>query len=142
MAIKAFKKNVTKEVAEMSGRGIHHVCGDKLFEQRVMDAAKDMETATSSRSPLRHDSGLACNSVRTAQIYGARIGRPGQLLAGTKAIRRFQPANPALVSTFTAQDWPRFYCEHRWKNEVFLPGSGRLLMAPSRLFHGNLTLDT
>ncbi len=37
MAVKAFKKNVAKEVAEMSGGEYTTFTGDKKFEQRVVD---------------------------------------------------------------------------------------------------------
>ena len=45
MAVKAFKKNVAKEVAEMSGGEYTTFIGDKQFEARVMDAAKTRATA-------------------------------------------------------------------------------------------------
>ncbi len=41
MAVKAFKKNVAKEVAEMSGGEYTTFVGDKRFEARVMTAARD-----------------------------------------------------------------------------------------------------
>ena len=40
MVVQAFKKNVTKEVAQMSGGEYTTFTGDKRFEQRVVDAAK------------------------------------------------------------------------------------------------------
>jgi VWFA-related protein len=74
MAIKAFKKNVTKEVAEMSGGEYTTFVGDKRFEQRVMDAAKDMRNRyLLTFSPSDMTPGLHAIRVRTAQDYGARI---------------------------------------------------------------------
>jgi len=41
MAVQGFKKNIAKEVAQMSGGEYTTFTGDKRFEQRVVDAAKD-----------------------------------------------------------------------------------------------------
>ncbi len=74
MAIKAFKKNVTKEVAEMSGGEYTTFTGDKRFQQRVMDAAKHMRNRyLITFSPSDPSPGLHTIRVRTAQDYGARI---------------------------------------------------------------------
>ncbi len=74
MAVKAFKKNVTKEVAEMSGGEYTTFTGDKRFEQRVVDAAKDMRNRyLITFSPSDATPGLHAIRVRTAQDYGARI---------------------------------------------------------------------
>jgi VWFA-related protein len=74
MLIKAFKKNVTKEVAEMSGGEYTTFVGDKKFEQRVMDAAKHMRNRyLITFSPSDPTPGLHTIRVRTAQDYGARI---------------------------------------------------------------------
>jgi VWFA-related protein len=74
MAIKAFKKNVTKEVAEMSGGEYTTFTGDKRFQQRVVDAAKHMRNRyLITFSPTDPSPGLHTIRVRTAQDYGARI---------------------------------------------------------------------
>jgi VWFA-related protein len=74
MAVKAFKKNVTKEVAGMSGGEYTTFTGDKRFEQQVVDAAKHMRNRyLITFSPLDPSPGLHTIRVRTAQDYGARI---------------------------------------------------------------------
>ena len=74
MAIKAFKKNVAKEVAEMSGGEYTTFVGDKRFEARVMSAAKDARNRyLISFHPTDLTPGLHTIRVRTTQDYGARI---------------------------------------------------------------------
>jgi VWFA-related protein len=74
MAVKAFKKNVTKEIAEMSGGEYTTFTGDKRFEQRVVDAAKHMRNRyLITFSPSDPTPGLHTIRVRTTQDYGARI---------------------------------------------------------------------
>jgi VWFA-related protein len=74
MAVKAFKRNVTKEVAEMSGGEYTTFTGDKRFEQRVVDAAKHARNRyLITFSPSNPTTGLHSIRVRTAQDYGARI---------------------------------------------------------------------
>lgn len=74
MAVKAFKKNVTKEIAEMSGGEYATFTGDKRFQQRVLDAAKHMRNRyLITFSPSDPSPGLHTIHVRTAQDYGARI---------------------------------------------------------------------
>jgi len=74
MAVKAFKKNVAKEIAEMSGGEYTTFTGDKRFEQRVVDAAKHMRNRyLITFSPSDPTPGLHTIRVRTAQDYGARI---------------------------------------------------------------------
>ena len=74
MAIKAFKKNVAKEVAEMSGGEYTTFIGDKRFEARVMSAAKDARNRyLITFSPTNLTPGLHTIRVRTTQDYGARI---------------------------------------------------------------------
>jgi VWFA-related protein len=74
MAVKAFKKNVTKEVAEMSGGEYTTFTGDKRFEERVVDAAKHARNRyLITFSPSNPTPGLHSIRVRTAQDYGARI---------------------------------------------------------------------
>jgi hypothetical protein len=74
MAIKAFKKNVAKEVAEMSGGEYTTFVGDKRFEARVMSAAKDARNRyLITFRPTNLTPGLHTIRVRTTQNYGARI---------------------------------------------------------------------
>lgn len=74
MAVKAFKKNVTKEIAQMSGGEYTTFTGDKRFEQRVVDAAKHMRNRyLITFSPSDPSPGLHTIRVRTTQDYGARI---------------------------------------------------------------------
>lgn len=74
MAIQAFKKNVAKEVAQMSGGEYTTFTGDKRFEQRVMDAARHVRNRyLITFSPSTPDPGLHTIRVRTTQDYGARI---------------------------------------------------------------------
>lgn len=74
MAIKAFKKNVAKEVAEESGGEYTTFVGDKRFEARVMSAARDARNRyLISFSPTDLTPGLHTIRVRTTEDYGARI---------------------------------------------------------------------
>ena len=74
MLIQAFKKNVSKEVAQMSGGEYTTFTGDKGFEERVMQAAKDTRNRyLLSFSPSNPSLGLHTIHVRTVQDYGARI---------------------------------------------------------------------
>ncbi len=74
MAVKAFKKNMAKEVAEMSGGEYTTFVGDKRFEARVLGAARDARNRyLITFSPSDPTPGLHTIRVRTAQDYGARI---------------------------------------------------------------------
>jgi VWFA-related protein len=74
MLIQAFKKNVSKEVAQMSGGEYTTFTGDKGFEERVLQAAKDTRNRyLLSFSPSNPSLGLHTLHVRTVQDYGARI---------------------------------------------------------------------
>jgi len=74
MAIKAFKKNVAKEVAEESGGEYTTFVGDKRFEARVLTAAKDARNRyLITFRPTDLTPGLHTIRVRTTQDYGARI---------------------------------------------------------------------
>ena len=74
MLVQAFKKNVTKEVAHMSGGEYTTFTGDKGFEQRVVDAAKHARNRyLLTFSPSDPTPGLHTIRVGTAQDYGARI---------------------------------------------------------------------
>ena len=74
MLVQAFKKNVAKEIAGMSGGEYHAFTGDKGFEQRVVDSAKHARNRyLITFSPSDPTPGLHSIRVRTAQDYGARI---------------------------------------------------------------------
>jgi VWFA-related protein len=74
MAVKAFKKNVSREVALMSGGEYETFTGGKRFEQRVVDAAKHTRNRyLITFSPSNPTPGLHTIRVRTAKDYGARI---------------------------------------------------------------------
>jgi len=74
MAVKAFKKNVAKEVAGMSGGEYTTFTGDKRFEERVVEAAKHARNRyLLTFSPSNPTPGLHTIRVRTAEDYGARI---------------------------------------------------------------------
>ena len=74
MIVQAFKKNVAKEVAHMSGGEYTTFTGNKGFEQRVVDAAKHARNRyLITFSPSDPTQGLHTIRVRTAENYGARI---------------------------------------------------------------------
>jgi VWFA-related protein len=74
MAVKAFKKNVAKEVATESGGEYTTFVGDKRFEARVMTAARDSRNRyLITFSPSDPTPGLHTIRVKTALDYGARI---------------------------------------------------------------------
>lgn len=74
MAINGAKKNVTKEVAEMSGGEYTTFLSDKTFQAEIMRAARDARNRyLITFSPSDPTPGLHSIRVRTAQDYGARI---------------------------------------------------------------------
>ena len=74
MAVKAFEKNVAKEVATESGGEYTTFVGDKRFEARVMTAARDARNRyLITFSPSDPTPGLHRIRVKTALDYGARI---------------------------------------------------------------------
>ena len=74
MAINGFKKNVSKEIAKMSGGEYDPFTRDKAFEDRVMEAAKHVRNRyLITFSPSNPTPGLHSLRVRTVQDYGARI---------------------------------------------------------------------
>lgn len=74
MAVKAFKKNVAKEIAQESGGEYETFTGDKRFEQRIVDAARHTRNRyLITFSPSNPTPGLHTLKVKTAQNYGARI---------------------------------------------------------------------
>ncbi len=74
MAVKAFKKNVAKEIAQESGGEYTTFTGDKGFQQRVVNAARDVRNRyLITFSPSDPAPGLHTLRVRTTQDFGARI---------------------------------------------------------------------
>jgi VWFA-related protein len=74
MALKAFKKNVAREVAKESGGEYTTFVRDKAFEARVLTAARDARNRyLITFSPTDPTPGLHTIRVRTAEDYGARI---------------------------------------------------------------------
>jgi VWFA-related protein len=74
MALKAFKKNVAKEVAKESGGEYTTFTRDKTFQERVVDAARDVRNRyLITFSPSDLSPGLHSIRVKTSQDYGARI---------------------------------------------------------------------
>jgi len=72
MIVQAFKKNVAKEVAGMSGGEFTRFTGDKAFEQRVADAARHARNRyLLTFSPSDPTPGLHTIRVKTVQDYGA-----------------------------------------------------------------------
>ena len=83
MVVNAFKKNVTKEIAEMSGGEYTTFVGDKRFEARVMSAARDARNRyLITFSPSDPTPGLHTIRVRTKEDYGARIVARADYWAG------------------------------------------------------------
>ena len=74
MIVQAFRKNATKEVAEMSGGEYTTFSGDHRFQQRILEAAKHVRNRyLITFSPSDPTPGLHSIQVRTRQDYGARI---------------------------------------------------------------------
>jgi VWFA-related protein len=74
MAVKAFKKNVAREVAQMSGGEYASFTGDKRFEQQVVDAAKHLRNRyLITFSPSNPSPGLHTIRVKTTEDFGARV---------------------------------------------------------------------
>lgn len=74
MAVKAFKKNVAKEIAKESGGEYATFTRDKAFEARVAEAAKHVRNRyLITFSPSDPTPGLHTIRVKTAEDYGARI---------------------------------------------------------------------
>lgn len=72
--VQAFRKNVTKEIALMSGGEYTTFVGDKRFEARVMTAARDARNRyLITFSPSNPTPGLHTIKVRTKEDYGAKI---------------------------------------------------------------------
>ncbi len=74
MIVPAFKKNVSKELAHMSGGEYHAFTGDKGFEHRVVESAQHARNRyLITFSPSDPTPGLHTIRVRTVMDYGARI---------------------------------------------------------------------
>ena len=74
MAVQAFKKNVAKQIAIMSGGEYTTFVGDHRFEERIMDAAKEIRNRyLITFSPSDPSPGLHTIRVRTVEDYGAKI---------------------------------------------------------------------
>ena len=74
MLVKGFRKNVTKEIAAMSGGEYTTFTGDRKFESRVVNAAKHMRNRyLITFSPSNPTPGLHTIKVRTVQDYGAKV---------------------------------------------------------------------
>jgi VWFA-related protein len=74
MVVQAFKKNVTKEVAHMSGGEYNTFTADKGFEKRVVESAQHARNRyLITFSPTDPTPGLHTIRVRLAQDYGAHI---------------------------------------------------------------------
>jgi VWFA-related protein len=74
MLVQAFKKNVTKEVAHMSGGEYNTFTGDKGFEKRVVASAQRARNRyLITFSPSDTTPGLHSIKVRLAQDYSAHV---------------------------------------------------------------------
>jgi VWFA-related protein len=74
MAVQAFKKNVAKQIAIMSGGEYTTFTGDRRFEERVMEAANEVRNRyLITFSPSNPTPGLHTIRVRTVEDYGAKI---------------------------------------------------------------------
>ncbi|HVZ83751.1 MAG TPA: VWA domain-containing protein [Terracidiphilus sp.] len=74
MAVKAFKKNVAKEISRESGGEYLSFARDKTFEAKVLEAAKHVRNRyLITFSPSDPSPGLHTIHVHTAQDYGVRI---------------------------------------------------------------------
>jgi hypothetical protein len=74
MAVQAFKKNVAKQIAIMSGGEYATFFSDRRFEARVMDVAKEVRNRyLITFSPSNPTAGLHTIRVRTVEDYGAKI---------------------------------------------------------------------
>jgi hypothetical protein len=74
MAINGAKKNVTKEIAELSGGEYTTFVRDKAFEGEILRAARDARNRyLITFSPSDPTPGLHSIRVRTFKDYGARI---------------------------------------------------------------------
>jgi VWFA-related protein len=74
MLIRGMRKNVVKEISNMSGGEYSTFTGDKRFERQVVTAARDVRNRyLITFSPSNPTPGLHTLKVRTAEDYGAKI---------------------------------------------------------------------
>jgi len=74
LLVQAFKKNVTKEIAHMSGGEYHVFTGDKAFESRVVESAQHARNRyLITFSPTDLTPGLHTIRVRLVEDYGVRV---------------------------------------------------------------------
>ena len=74
MLVKGFRKNVSKEIAALSGGEYTTFAGNRRFEAEVVDAAKHMRNRyLITFSPSNPTPGLHTIKVRTVEDYGAKI---------------------------------------------------------------------
>jgi VWFA-related protein len=74
MAVQAFKKNLAKQIAVMSGGEYMTFVGDHRFEDRMMEAAKEVRNRyLITFSPSDPRPGLHTIRVHTVEDYGAKI---------------------------------------------------------------------
>jgi len=72
--VQAFRKNVAKEVATMSGGEYTTFTGDKKFQQRILDAARHARNRyLITFHPSSAEPGLHTIKVRTRDDYGAKV---------------------------------------------------------------------
>jgi VWFA-related protein len=84
--IQALKKNVSKEIATMSGGEYTTFISDKRFQQRVQDAAKHARNRyLLTFSPTDATPGLHSIHVRLAQDYSARVSARSNYWVGPEA---------------------------------------------------------
>lgn len=84
MLIRGMRKNVVKEISDMSGGEYTTFTGDKRFEQRVVNAARDTRNRyLITFSPSNPTPGLHTIRVRTTQDYGAKIVARSDYWLGT-----------------------------------------------------------
>lgn len=84
--VQAFRKNVSKEIATMSGGEYTTFLSDKKFEQRVLDAAKHARNRyLLTFRPSNPTPGLHTLKVRLANDYGAKIVARANYWVGDEA---------------------------------------------------------
>ncbi len=84
--VQALKKNVSKEIATMSGGEYTTFVTDKKFEQRVQDAAKHARNRyLLTFSPTDSTPGLHSIRVKLAQDYSARVTARANYWIGPEA---------------------------------------------------------
>ena len=86
--VQAFRKNVTKEIAQMSGGEYTTFIGDRKFEQRVVDEAKHARNRyLITFRPSNPEPGLHSIRVRLKDDYGAHIVARANYWIGETAVQ-------------------------------------------------------